>query len=123
MAHRLNQIAFKVYATVLSAHSSGAQELGINADFRDKMVVLQMDVTNDSEVKGVLFKIKSDLQSSGDVLWAVVNNAGVFPVGPLDWGSIDSFRKVFEVNVFGAVRVTRVFLELIKYSKGIERSF
>ena len=63
-------------------------------------------------------KVKNDLKKSDHVLWAVVNNAGIATFGPLEWGSIDTYRQLFEVNVFGTVRVTRVFLPLIKASKG-----
>ncbi|CAG2182651.1 unnamed protein product, partial [Oppiella nova] len=47
----------------------------------------------------------------------VVNNAGIATVGPLEWGSMDDYHRVFAVNTFGGVRVTRTFLPLIKASK------
>ncbi|CAG2171532.1 unnamed protein product, partial [Oppiella nova] len=47
-----------------------------------------------------------------------VNNAGIGLFGRLDWGSLESIQNVFEVNVFGVLRVTRIFLPLIKQSKG-----
>ena len=129
MAQRLNEIGFKVYATVLNTESPGAQELQTNAVFADKMIVLQMDITKDTEVNEVLVKVKRDLQNTDSIppngnspallLWALVNNAGLFPVGGIDMGSLDSYRDVFEVNVFGTVRVTRSFLPLIKASKGM----
>ena len=112
-------MGFRVYATVLSTSSKGAQEL--ESEFADKVVVLQMDVTNDDEVKQVYESVKKDLESSGHVLWAVVNNAAIFIASLLEWGSLDTYRQQFEVNVFGTVRVTRVFLPLIRASKGIKR--
>ena len=35
-----------------------------------------------------------------------------------EWGSIDNIKSVFDVNVFGVIRVTREFLPLIRKSKG-----
>ena len=119
LAQRLNQMGFRVYATVRNTDSSEAKELKTKATFAEKMIVLQMNVTNDSEVNEVYERVKTDLQSSDHQLWAVVNNAGILSCCPLEWGSLDTYRQLFEVNVFGTVRVTRVFLPLIKASKGM----
>ncbi|CAG2176548.1 unnamed protein product, partial [Oppiella nova] len=48
----------------------------------------------------------------------MINNAGLMLYSRLDWGSLESIQNVFEVNVFGVIRVTRIFLPLIKQSKG-----
>ena len=122
LAQRLSEMGFKVYATVLSKTSEGAQHLQTNPDFVDKIIVLQMDVTNDPEVKEVYEKVKQDLQTCGQVLWAVVNNAGILSPSLLEWGTLDTYRSTFDINVFGVVRVTEVFLPLIKASKGMKIS-
>lgn len=118
LAHKLNEHGFRVYATVLDPESTGAKDLVTGARFEGKTKVLRMDVTNDEEVKGVYDQIKSDLQENGEELWALVNNAGIVTFGPLDWGTIEKYKKIFEVNTFGTVRVTRTFLPLIRRSKG-----
>ncbi|CAG2120757.1 unnamed protein product, partial [Medioppia subpectinata] len=46
------------------------------------------------------------------------NNAGVMTYGHLEWGKFSQYTKVFDVNVFGVVRVTRKFIPLIRESKG-----
>lgn len=52
-------------------------------------------------------------------LWALVNNAGIFHF-PIDGELIPmtSYRKCMAVNFFGAVEVTKVFLPLLRKSKG-----
>ena len=82
------------------------------------MKVLKMDVRNDEEVNTVFEDVKKDLKLNGDQLWAIVNNAGIIDFGHTEWGSLDSYKNTFEVNVFGLVRVTRTFLPLIRSSKG-----
>ena len=66
-------------------------------------------------------RVKNELEENGEELWAVVNNAGVMTCGPIDWGTIETYKTIHEVNTFGMVRVTRTFLPLIRQSKGTEK--
>ena len=49
--------------------------------------------------------------------YVVVNNAGVGNSGAVDWISMDTFRRVVEVNFFGVLRITRALLPLLKKNK------
>ncbi|XP_054165117.1 D-beta-hydroxybutyrate dehydrogenase, mitochondrial-like [Oppia nitens] len=118
LAQTLNEHGFRVYATVLDTNSDGAKKLATSGRFDGMTTVLRMDVTNDEEVNAVYEQIAKELQQNGEQLWAVVNNAGIMTWGPLDWGTVDSYKRIFEVNTFGTVRVTRTFLPLIRQSKG-----
>jgi short-subunit dehydrogenase len=80
-----------------------------------------MNVTNDEEMNEVFNEVKNDLKGNGDQLWAVVNNTATVTKSHIEWGALDSYKKEFEVNVFGFVRVTRVFLSLTRNSKGIKK--
>ena len=44
----------------------------------------------------------------------MVNNAGIFAFGFVEWTSMDVYQKVLEVNTWGAVRCTKAFLPLIR---------
>jgi len=118
LAFKLNEHGYRVYATVLDPESDGAKKLLTGSRFDGKTQVLRMDVTNDDDVTRVYEYVKDDLKKNGEELWAVVNNAGILTIGPLDWGTIDTYKQIFEVNTFGVVRVTRTFLPLIRQSKG-----
>jgi len=118
VALRLNELGFRVYATVLDTKNSGSVELCHKCSNKDKMCVLAMDVTKDEEIDHCFHTIVSDLKTTGDLLWAVVNNAGRLTCGPTSWGSFDDYKKEFDVNVFGVVRVTRKFTPLVIGSKG-----
>ncbi|XP_054165116.1 11-beta-hydroxysteroid dehydrogenase type 2-like [Oppia nitens] len=115
LAQTLNEHGFRVYATVLDTDSDGAKKL---ARFDGMTTVLRMDETNDEEVNAIYEQIAKELQQNGEQLWAVVNNAGIVTFGPVDWGTIDSYKRVFEVNTLGTVRVARTFIPLIRQSKG-----
>ncbi|CAG2112347.1 unnamed protein product, partial [Medioppia subpectinata] len=120
LAVRLNQRGFRVYATVISESSDGAIGLTSKVPYPDKMHVLAMDVTSEEQVQKAVEHVKLHLneKSQGDQLWAIVNNAGTACIGPMEWGSVESYERVFAVNMFGVVRVTRAFLPLIRASRG-----
>ena len=52
-------------------------------------------------------------------LWGIVNNAGI--INNLSWIELDnleSMKKISDVNLWGMVAVTKIFLPLLKKSKG-----
>jgi NAD(P)-dependent dehydrogenase (short-subunit alcohol dehydrogenase family) len=51
-------------------------------------------------------------------LWAVVNNAGVSWTGEVEWTDLRTYEKIYSVNVFGTIRMTKSFLPLIRESRG-----
>lgn len=55
-------------------------------------------------------------------LWAVVNNAGVSNFGEVEFTSMDTYKNVSEVNLWGTIRVTKAVLPLIRRAKGASRT-
>ena len=51
-------------------------------------------------------------------LWGVVNNAGINYPGDIELVTIEQFKKVAEVNIYGMLRVIKASLPLIRASKG-----
>ena len=47
-----------------------------------------------------------------------MNNAGVSTFGEVEFASLDNYKKVAEINLWGTVRVTKAFLPLIRRAKG-----
>ncbi|KAL1784474.1 estradiol 17-beta-dehydrogenase 2 [Sigmodon hispidus] len=115
LAKLLDNLGFTVFAGVLNAEGSGAEELRKTCS--KNLSVLQMDVTKLEQINDAYNKVTEKLQDQG--LWAVVNNAGVFQF-PIDGELIpmNQYRKCMAVNYFGAVEVTKVFLPLLRKSKG-----
>ncbi|XP_015789406.1 D-beta-hydroxybutyrate dehydrogenase, mitochondrial-like [Tetranychus urticae] len=120
MALSLNSLGFKVFASCYDPTSSGAALLKQNASNKERMIIFKLDVTNDHYIDYAVEFITSHLEATpGDVLWAVINNAGLSRTGKLEWGTFDHhFRSLFEVNTFGVVKVTRAFLPLLRKSFG-----
>lgn len=56
--------------------------------------------------------------SAGAGLWGLVNNAGISTFGDVEFTSMETYKEVAEVNLWGTVRVTKAFLPLIRRAKG-----
>ncbi len=48
----------------------------------------------------------------------MVNNAGMSTFGEVEFTTMDTYKQVSEVNLWGTIRVTKAFLPLIRRSKG-----
>ncbi len=51
-------------------------------------------------------------------LQGLVNNAGLFGAGPLEYTSMEKWRKMFDVNVFGHVDLTQRLLPYVRKARG-----
>ncbi len=68
--------------------------------------IVEMDVTDDDSVNKAVEDAKKQLGG----LDVVVNNAGVGVLGIQENFTIDDFRRLFDINVFGVQRVNRAVL-------------
>jgi NAD(P)-dependent dehydrogenase (short-subunit alcohol dehydrogenase family) len=75
---------------------------------------LVLDVTDDASVR---FAAATLGEANGGVLDVLINNAGISggPVSPGDL-TAEKMREVYDVNVFGPVRVLHAFLPLLERS-------
>jgi NAD(P)-dependent dehydrogenase (short-subunit alcohol dehydrogenase family) len=73
-----------------------------------------LDVCDDKSVSEALSQIK---KTSG-MLHGLVNNAGIAVGGPVEGVKLEDWRRQFETNVFGQIRVIQECLPLIRQSKG-----
>ena len=51
-------------------------------------------------------------------LWGLVNNAGILYLLPIEWTSMDIFKRTADVNLWGMIDVTKTFLPLVKKTQG-----
>lgn len=78
---------------------------------------LKMDISKDEEITAA---VEAILRESGGVD-VLVNNAGFGLYGPVEDIGIEEARYQFEVNVFGAARLTQLLLPAMR-KKGQGRS-
>ena len=77
-----------------------------------------MNVTNDSDIRKTKLILEQYLKETKCELWAIVNNAGVFSTGIMEWGDLTDLKRMLDINVIGLVMTTRCFLPLIRKSQG-----
>ena len=75
---------------------------------------VRLDVTQPDQIAAAVEKISGEHRG----LWGLVNNAGVNVIDPLIEGRESDWEFLFDVNVFGVMRVTKAFAPLIIESKG-----
>ena len=75
---------------------------------------LKVDVTNMQSVQNAFDYVSSKT----DKLDAVINFAGIIMMNSLIEISEEDFVKIFNINVFGAYRVNKVFFPLVKNGNG-----
>jgi len=79
-----------------------------------KTLVVPTDVTNEAQVISLFQRVVKEL-SKVDIL---VNNSGAFDGGPLDELSLETWRKVMEVNLTGVFLCTREAMKVMKKQRG-----
>jgi NAD(P)-dependent dehydrogenase (short-subunit alcohol dehydrogenase family) len=103
IARRLMRDGFQVYAAARNVEKmDDLATLGARA--------LRLDVSKEDEIK---MAVASILAEAGGVD-VLVNNAGFGLYGPVEDISLDEARYQFEVNLFGAARLTQLLLPSLR---------
>ena len=107
-AETLMRAGHKVFASMRDI--DGKNRVHAQALRSRSIEVVDLDVTDDASVDGA---VKGVINRTGriDVL---VNNAGVISAGITEAFTIEQARDLFEVNVFGLLRVTRAVLPAMR---------
>jgi NAD(P)-dependent dehydrogenase (short-subunit alcohol dehydrogenase family) len=109
----LARIGFYTYASARNINKSANLQSTADAE-RLPLKLIQLDVTDDSSVKGAVEKIVSE-KGRIDIL---VNNAGYGLFGAFEDLSIDEIKAQFETNFFGVIRVTQHVLPIMRNGIG-----
>ena len=71
------------------------------------------DVTNKEAILKGKIEVEKILKENNSYLSCLINNAGIAIGGPVRYLDVDFFRHQFEVNFFGLIEVTKIFLDLL----------
>ncbi len=111
IAQELAHTGHEVFAGVRSEEAANSVR---EVDARIQPVII--DVTKSETISACLDQIER--LRSKELPFSLVNNAGIAVAGPIEAIALSEFRKQFDVNVFGLVETTQVFLPLIRKNKG-----
>ncbi|MGI9262535.1 MAG: SDR family NAD(P)-dependent oxidoreductase [Woeseiaceae bacterium] len=107
-AERLAREGYIVYAGARS------QEDLDDLNAIENIVAVKLDVTVQEDIDAAVAMIENE----GRGLWGIVNNAGINVIDPLieldEW----TMNLMFDVNVYGVVRITKAFAPMVIESKG-----
>ena len=104
---------FSTYATVRNADKAKALR-DISNKGELPIQVVELDVDSDKSVEDAIGRI-NDESKRIDVL---VNNAGYALVGALEDLSMDEIKAQFETNLFGAIRIMKAVLPIMRKQQG-----
>ncbi|OWY25023.1 hypothetical protein C7N43_33540, partial [Sphingobacteriales bacterium UPWRP_1] len=108
-AQKLDQMGWYVFAGVLPGQNTDA----LTRQVSERLIVVPVDITDETTVKQAVAIVQQLVGAEG--LSALINNAGVANIGSgvLEGVAMDEVRRLFEINVFGTLRVTQAFLPLL----------
>lgn len=116
VARQLAQKEIYVYLGSRNLEKGIAAVNKLKAEGYANVEVIQLDVTDDASVRNA----RTEIGKKTKTLDILINNAGIFGGHPQDAlnATIEQFKTTYDVNVFGVVRVTQAFIDLMKTSHG-----
>jgi len=103
----LIQKGFRVFGSVRKIQDAER----LQKEFGEQFVPLIFDVTNEPAVQAAAQQVREQL--NGEILFGLVNNAGIAVPAPLIHQSTYDFRHQLEVNLVSVLIVTKAFVPLL----------
>ncbi len=116
LAKGFAQKGYQVFGSVRRLEDAGM----LMDEFPDNFLPLVFDVTDYQAIDTAATEVKELLK--GEALVGLINNSGIAVTGPLLQLPMDDFKRQFEVNLFGLVKVTQAFLPLLGASEGFSKT-
>jgi NAD(P)-dependent dehydrogenase (short-subunit alcohol dehydrogenase family) len=111
-ALHLDGLGFQVFAGVRKAADGDA----LRAAASPHLTPVLLDVTDEPGIAAAVATVEGALAGAG--LDGLVNNAGILTGGPVEFLDLAEVRRVFDVNLFGPIRVTQAFMPLLRRARG-----
>lgn len=114
VARQLAQKGVYVYLGSRDIANGMAAANQLHAEGLSNVAAIQLDVTDDESVKNA----RAEIGEKTGVLDILINNAGIHAGQPQSAlsATIDQFKAAYDTNVFGVVRMTQAFIDLLKQS-------
>lgn len=114
VARQLAQKGIYVYLGSRSLENGLTAVNKLKSEGLTNVEVIQLDITDDKSVKDA----RAEIGKKTETLDILINNAGIYGGYPQEalTATIDQFKATYDANVFGVVRVTQAFIDLLKKS-------
>jgi NAD(P)-dependent dehydrogenase (short-subunit alcohol dehydrogenase family) len=110
-ALQLARQGFSVWAGIRNSAEAASIEQAAK-ETAVQIRTIEVDVTDIASIRSAEKSIRS--HTGDDGLYALVNNAGICIVGPVEFISLEAWRQQLDVNFFGVIAVTQVMLPLLR---------
>ena len=107
LCQALIERGYKVFGTV--RNRKDATEL--NKEFGENLDALLVDVTDEKQVVKAKERVQNYL--NGKPLTALINNAGIATLGPVEFLPTSDFKKQIDTKILGTFLCTKIFLPLL----------
>lgn len=107
LAEQLAQLGYRVYAG--ARNEADLIRLGAA---HDNIVPVTLDVTQPQQVEAVVQQLQNEK------LVALVNNAGIATIGPIEAITAEEFEQQLQVNLVGCYRLIRACTPLLRQQQG-----
>lgn len=78
-----------------------------------------LDVNNEDDIARLKRHVGGIFEADESIrFFALINNAGISPVAPIEVLSMEELESVFQTNLFGSVRLIQAMLPYLKYTSG-----
>ena len=107
LCQALIEKGYKVFGTV--RNRKDVTEL--NKEFGENLDALLVDVTDEKQVVKAKERVQNYL--NGKPLTALINNAGIATLGPVEFLPTSDFKKQIDTKILGTFLCTKIFLPLL----------
>jgi NAD(P)-dependent dehydrogenase (short-subunit alcohol dehydrogenase family) len=112
-ARQLLQQGYYIYLGSRNLENGLGAVEKLKAEGLTNLEAIQIDVSNDESVKAA----RVEIGQKTEVLDVLINNAGISGAMPQTTSTdLAVFKQVFDTNLFGVVRVTQAFMDLLQKS-------
>lgn len=103
---------FHVFAGVRKQTDGESPEQSAAGANGGGVTAITLDVTDAASIAAARERVAAIIGDHG--LCGLVNNAGIVVAGPVEFVSLDDWRRQYEVNFFGHIAVTQAMLPLLR---------
>ena len=105
LTRRLDALGYRVLAGCFTADAVTT----LRSSCSDRVTPFQLDITSAASISGAVDLVRTH----GGRLHALVNNAGIAEGTFVDFSSVETYRRVMDVNYFGHVAMTKAFIPFL----------